>query len=232
MLSGISVFVPCYDEEGNLEYVVAALKRELSKLAERFEIVVVDDGSRDRTGDIADALAAASAQVKVVHHTKNRGYGAAVSSGLRACTQEWIVLCDGDGQFEASDIGKLTAKTPTYNVVIGRRARRADPFMRRLNGRAWTLLMRLLLGVPVRDIDCGLKLFSRQLVEGLRLEATGAMISAELMAQLVRRGAKICEVEVSHLPRATGEQSGANARVIMRAFKELLVLYSNLRRQA
>ena len=231
MLSGISVFLPCYNEEGNVERVVTALAPELSKISERFEIVVVDDGSSDRTGEIADALAAASPYVKVIHHSKNQGYGAAVFSGLCACTQPWIVLCDGDGQFEAADIGRLTAKTPTHDVVIGRRARRADPFIRRLNGRAWTLLMRLLLGIPVSDVDCGLKLFSRQLVDGLRLQATGAMISAELMAQLVRRGARICEVEVSHLPRVTGEQSGANPWVIMRAFKELFLLYNQLRGQ-
>ncbi len=231
ILTGISVFLPCHNEEGNIERVITALNAELCKLAERFEIIVVDDGSTDRTGQIADAIAAADPNVRVVHHVKNRGYGAAVTSGIGACTQPWIVLCDGDGQFEASDIGKLTVKTAGYDVLIGHRARRADSFFRRLNGKAWTLLIRLLFRVPVRDIDCGLKLINRSLVEGLKLQATGAMISTELMAQLVRRCAKICEVEVSHLPRVTGEQSGANLLVILRAFKELFLVYGYLRRQ-
>jgi glycosyltransferase involved in cell wall biosynthesis len=207
MLSGIGVFSPCYNEEGNLGNVVKALAPELAKVAERFEIVIVNDGSRDRIGEIADALAVASAYVKVIHHSTNLGYGAAVSSGLWACTEPCIVLCEGDGQFQAADIGRLTAKTPTYGVVIGRYARRADSFIRRINGKSWRLLIRPLLGVRVSDIDYGLKLFNGQLLEGLRLQATGAMISAELMAKLGRRGARICEVEVSHFFRVAGMQS-------------------------
>jgi cellulose synthase/poly-beta-1,6-N-acetylglucosamine synthase-like glycosyltransferase len=229
-LSGVSVFLPCHNEEGNIERVTAGLDAELPRLAERYEILVVNDGSRDRTGEIADRLAAANPHLKVVHHPINRGYGAAVSSGIRACTQPWIVLCDGDGQFAASDIARLVAKVPDYDVVVGHRARRADPLMRRINGKAWTVLMRLLLGICISDIDCGLKLFRRDLLEGIDMQAKGAMISAELMAQLAGRGARICEVDVSHLPRLTGEQSGASLKVIARAFRELFLLYGRLRR--
>jgi glycosyltransferase involved in cell wall biosynthesis len=229
-LSGLSVFLPCHNEEGNIERVTAGLEAELPRLAERYEIVVVDDGSRDRTGEIADRLAAANPHLKAVHHPINRGYGAAVSSGIRACTQPWVVLCDGDGQFAAADIGRLVAKVPEYDVVVGHRARRADPLMRRINGKAWTVLMRLLLGIRISDIDCGLKLFRRDLLDGLDMQAKGAMISAELMAQLAGRRARICEVDVSHLPRLTGEQSGASAKVIARAFRELFLLYGRLRR--
>lgn len=230
ILPGISVFLPCHNEEGNVRRVVSALDAELPAIAQQYEIVVVNDGSRDRTGEIADRLAAANPHVKVVHHPVNRGYGGAVISGIRACTQPWVVLFDGDGQFEASDIGRLAAKVPACDVVIGRRLRRADPLMRRVNGKAWTILMRAVLGIRVRDIDCGLKLFDCRMLEGIDLQATGAMISAELMAQVAGRGAKICEVDVRHLPRMTGEQSGANIRVIMRAFKELFLLYGRLRR--
>jgi Glycosyl transferase family 2 len=229
-LSGVSVFLPCHNEEGNIERVAAGLEAELPRLAERYEIVIVDDGSRDLTGEIADRLAAANPHLKVVHHPVNRGYGAAVSSGIRACTQPWVVLCDGDGQFAAADIARLAAKVPGYDVVVGHRAHRADPLMRRINGKAWTVLMRLLLGIHVRDIDCGLKLFRRDLLEGIDMQAKGAMISAELMAQLAGRGAKICEVDVGHLPRLAGEQSGASLKVIARAFRELFLLYGRLRR--
>jgi len=229
-LPGISVFLPCHNEEGNVERVVAGLGAQLPALAERWEIVIVDDGSRDRTGALADALAARDPHVRVVHHPVNRGYGAAVISGIRACTQPWVVLCDGDGQFEAADIGRLVAEAAASDVVVGHRVRRADPLMRRINGKAWTILMRLVLGVRVRDIDCGLKLFRRELLEGIDLQAKGAMISAELMAQLAGRGACISEVDVRHLPRLSGEQSGANIRVIARAFKELFLLHGRLRR--
>jgi glycosyltransferase involved in cell wall biosynthesis len=229
-LSGVSVFLPCHNEEGNIERVAAALEAELPKIAARHEIVVVDDGSRDRTGEIADRLAAANPRLTVVHHPGNRGYGAAVISGIRACHEPWVVLCDGDGQFEASDLARLAARVPEYDVVVGHRTHRADPLMRRVNGKAWTVLMRLLLGIRISDVDCGLKLFRRDLVEGIDLQAKGAMISAELMAQLAARGAKICQVDVRHLPRVAGEQSGASLKVIARAFRELFLLYGRLRR--
>ena len=229
-LPGVSVFLPCHNEEGNIERVAVALEAELPRIARQHEIVVVDDGSRDRTGEIADRLAAANPRLKVVHHPTNRGYGAAVISGIRACNEPWVVLCDGDGQFEVSDLARLTAKVPEYDVVVGNRTHRADPLMRRVNGKAWTLLMRLLLGIRISDVDCGLKLFRRDLLEGLDLQAKGAMISAELMAQLAGRGARICEVDVRHLPRVAGEQSGASLKVIARAFRELLLLYGRLQR--
>ena len=227
-ISGVGVFLPCHNEEGNIGPVVEAIESELQRISVQHEIVVVDDGSRDRTGEIADRLAAANPNVKVVHHPTNLGYGAAVISGIHACTQPWVVLCDGDGQFVASDIGKLVNKVPDYDVVVGRRAHRADPLMRRINGRAWTVLMGLLLGIRISDVDCGLKLFRRDLLEGVELQAKGAMISAELMAQLAARGANICEVDVHHLPRLNGEQSGASIKVILRAFKELFLLYGRL----
>jgi len=227
-LAGVSVFLPCHNEEGNVERVAVALDAELPRIAERHEIVVVDDGSRDRTGEIADRMAAANPRLKVVHHPANRGYGAAVISGIRACHEPWIVLCDGDGQFEASDLARLAAKVPEYDVVVGNRAHRADSLMRRVNGKAWTTLIHLLLGIRASDIDCGLKLFRRDLLEGLDLQAKGAMISAELMAHLAGRGAKICEVDVRHLPRVAGEQSGASLKVIARAFRELFLLYGRL----
>ena len=214
-----------------MERVVHALDRELPKVSDRYEIIVVNDGSRDRTGEIADRLAAANPHVKVVHHPVNRGYGGAVTSGIHACSQPWVVLCDGDGQFEASDIARLAAKTPQCDVVVGYRSHRADPLMRKVNGKAWTILMRLLLGIRIRDIDCGLKLFRRDLLDAIELQARGAMISAELMAILAGRGARICELDVHHLPRVSGEQSGASLKVIARAFRELFLLYGRLRNE-
>jgi glycosyltransferase involved in cell wall biosynthesis len=228
-LPGLSVFLPSHNEEGNVERVVKALCAELPKVADAYEVIVVNDGSRDRTGAIADQLAAADPHVKVVHHAVNRGYGGAVISGINAATMPYVLLCDGDGQFDPADIARLAERVPEYDVVVGRRVSRADPMMRRINGQAWTIFMRLLFGVQTSDIDCGFKLFKREFVEGLKFQAKGAMISTELMARVVGRGAKVTEVDVRHLPRLTGEQSGANFRVIGRAFKELFGLFVELR---
>jgi glycosyltransferase involved in cell wall biosynthesis len=226
---GLSVFLPSHNEEGNVERVVRSWMAELPKVADKFEVIVVDDGSRDRTGEIAERLAKEDAHVKVVRHPVNRGYGGAVISGIRAATLPYVLLCDGDGQFDPADIERLTPFVPEYDVVAGRRVQRADHLMRRINGRAWTMLVRVLLGITISDIDCGFKLFKREKLEGMELRAHGAMISTELMARVAGRNAKVKEVDVGHLPRLTGEQSGANLKVVARAFKELIALYRELR---
>jgi glycosyltransferase involved in cell wall biosynthesis len=228
-VSGISVFLPSHNEEGNVERVVRSWTAELPRVADDFEVIVVDDGSRDHTGEIAERLAKEDSHVKVVRHPVNRGYGGAVISGIRAATLPYVLLCDGDGQFDPADIERLTPFVPEYDVVAGHRVSRADPLMRRINGKAWTTLVRVLLGITISDIDCGFKLFKREKLDGMELRAHGAMISTELMARLAGRNAKVKEVEVGHLPRLTGEQSGANLKVVARAFKELIALYRELR---
>lgn len=228
-LPGLSVFLPAHNEEGNIERVVTGFVAESPKVADAFEVIVVDDGSHDRTGAIADQLAAADPHVKVVHHGVNRGYGGAVISGIGTATMPWVLLSDGDGQFDPADMALLAARTPEYDVVVGHRAHRADPFVRKLNGKAWTILVRMMFGLRVSDMDCGFKLFRREVLKGLELHAHGAMITTELMARLAGRGATITEVDVQHLPRVAGEQSGANPKVIARAFKELFLLYRELK---
>ncbi|MGO9057461.1 MAG: glycosyltransferase family 2 protein [Candidatus Binataceae bacterium] len=230
-LPGLSVFLPCHNEADNLVRVVDNFRSHLDRFASVYEIIIVDDGSRDRTGEIADRLAAADPRIKVVHHPANRGYGGAVISGLQAATLPYVLLCDGDGQFDAGEIAQLLPMVPRFDVVAGRRVKRADRLMRRLNGSAWTTLVRLLFGIKVSDVDCGFKLFKREFTRDLQLNARGAMISTELMVKVASRGARICEVDVGHLPRLAGEQSGANLRVITRAFAELFRLFGELRAQ-
>jgi glycosyltransferase involved in cell wall biosynthesis len=230
-VAGISVFLPSHNEEPNVERVVRGFLAELPRLADDYEVIVVNDGSIDKTGAIADRLATENSHVKVVHHEKNRGYGGAVISGIHAATQPYVVLADGDGQFDPKEVESLAAYVPEYDVVVGKRIRRADHLMRRVNGKAWTMLVRVVLGIGISDIDCGFKLFKREFLEGMELRAHGAMISTELMARVAGRGAKIKEVGVHHLPRLAGEQSGANFKVIGRAFKELFTLYGELRNE-
>lgn len=223
------MFLPSHNEEANVERVVRGYLDELPNVATDYEVIVVNDGSRDRTGQVAARLADENPHVKVVNHEVNRGYGGAVISGIRASTMPYVMLSDGDGQFVPKDVEKLAAFMPEFDVVVGRRARRADHLMRRINGVAWTQLVRVVLGVTISDIDCGFKMFKRELLDAMELRAHGAMISTELMARLIGRGARIKEVDVQHLPRTAGEQSGANLRVVMRAFRELFVLYAELR---
>ncbi len=228
-LSGISVFLLAHNEEGNIQRVVEGFKAELPRLTDDYEIIVVDDGSSDRTGQIADCMAITDRRIRAVHHSFNRGYGAAVISGINAASKPYVILSDGDGQFDPADAVLLAERVSDYDVVVGRRAHRADGLIRQLNGKAWSLLMRLLFGLRITDVDCGFKLFRRDVLSKLELEAKGAMITTELLAKLAGRGARITEVSVHHLPRMAGEQSGNSLRVIARAFKELFTLYWKLR---
>ena len=228
-ISSLSVFFPCYNEEGNVQRLVDSALVALPEVAEDFEVIIVNDGSADDTGAIAEGLAEKIPQVKAVHHEKNRGYGAAVITGIEHCTKDYVFFTDGDGQFDLKEIPLLAAEIDEHDVVVGYRINRQDNFMRRLNAWCWTTLVNTLFRLGVRDVDCAFKLFKRERLAGIKLSAQGAMVSTELLAKLKKAGCSIKEVGVHHYPRIAGEQSGANIRVILRAFKELFELYRKLK---
>jgi glycosyltransferase involved in cell wall biosynthesis len=220
----LSYFFPAHNEEANLEGLVAEALDTLPTLAERFEIVIVDDGSRDRTPALADALVAANPDVvRVVHHPTNYGYGAALRSGFRAARFELIAFTDGDRQFKVADVGRLTgrlAESDHPDVVAGYRIQRADPLVRTVYARLYRLANRIFFGLPVRDVDCACKLFRRDILRGVRVESGGAFFSAELMIKLRARGARVAEVGVPHYPRTAGSPTGAKPSVVWRAVKD------------
>jgi len=223
-LSGISVFFPCYNEEGNLERVVAEALDFLPGISDDFEIIIVNDGSRDRTGQIAEQLAAEEPAVRVVHHETNRGYGAALRSGLAAATKEMVFYTDGDGQFDIREMPRLLPLITEYDIVTGYRVNRRDGVFRKFNAFCWGKLVQNLLRFRCRDVDCAFKLYRRAIFDHMQLRSTGALIDAEILARANRAGYTTAEVPVSHRPRTAGRQSGAKLSVILRAFKELLKL--------
>jgi glycosyltransferase involved in cell wall biosynthesis len=228
-LPGLSASFPAHNEEDNVEPMIADLLAALPEFAERFEVIVVDDGSRDQTFERASAVAARDPRVRVVRHEVNRGYGAAVWTGLVSGTMEYAFFTDGDRQFDVHQIADLIRALPGHDVVVGYRVNRQDNAIRIANAHAWNWLIRLLFAVPVRDVDCAFKLFDRRVLQGLAIEAGGAMFSSELLARLKSRGARIVEVPVRHLPREKGNASGGNPKVIARAFYELFRLYRKLK---
>jgi hypothetical protein len=216
-----SLCLPCYNEAdviaGNLDAALAILPEFVSD----FEIIVVDDGSQDPTGSIAETYAESDARVRLVHHETNRGYGAAVTSGFRAARGDLVCLTDGDGQFSLVDLPQLLVACDKADVVFGYRYRRADVIVRSLNARCWNWLIRLLLGVRIRDLDCAFKLLPKWVVEQLKMTADGACISGEIVTQCIHGGLKIHEVPVNHYPRYHGDATGARLTVIGKAFREL-----------
>lgn len=225
----MSAVLPAYNEAENLEAVVAELDKALAARTGDYEIVIVEDGSFDGTARIADRLSAASSRVKAEYHPVNRGYGAALRSGFRAAKMDWIFFTDSDGQFVMDEIGKLLELGKDHDFVIGYRGERADPVHRRLYARLFGALVRSVLGVEVRDVNCAFKLIRRELIDRADLFSEGALINAELIAKLKARGVAPVEVEVSHRPRLAGAQTGGNPLVIARAFIELFVLWKRLR---
>jgi glycosyltransferase involved in cell wall biosynthesis len=227
-LDGLSAFVPVHDERDDVVPLTLALLDVLPRVADRWEIILVDDGSRDGSAALIDELARRHAHVRVVRHASNRGYGAAVRSGLAAARHGWVFLIDGDRQFDPAQLPRLVREADAADVVVGYRARRADPLGRRLAGETWTRLVGLLVGVRVRDVNCAFKLFRRRVIAGVPFVATGAAISAELLAHAQRRGARIAEVAVDHFPRRHGRPSGGAIAVVTHAGPELLRVRSRL----
>jgi glycosyltransferase involved in cell wall biosynthesis len=225
----VSVFFPCYNEQDNVAGVVEQALAVLQKVSADFEVIIVDDGSSDATGQIADEISRRDGRTRVVHHPTNRGYGAALQSGFNAATKELIFYMDGDGQFDMNEMPPLLPLMAEYDIVSCYRLNRRDPLIRRINGWCWTKLVCLLFGMKIRDIDCAFKLYKREIFDNIELSSTGALIDTEVLARAIRRGYQITQRGVHHYPRTAGAQTGANFRVILRAFKELLKLRSQIR---
>jgi glycosyltransferase involved in cell wall biosynthesis len=227
-LARLSYFFPAHNEEANLAGLVEEALATLPGLVDEFEILIVNDGSRDATGRIADELAAAHpGVVRAVHHPTNLGYGAALRSGFRAARLDHVAFTDGDRQFHVEDLGRLIdrmAAADRPDVVVGFRIKRADPLVRTLYARAYRLANRIFFGLRVRDVDCACKLFRRPALDGIGVESGGAFFSAELMIKLHAAGRTIAEVGVPHYPRTAGSPTGAKPSVIFRAVRDFWLL--------
>jgi glycosyltransferase involved in cell wall biosynthesis len=225
-LPALSYFFPAHNEAANLAGLVEEALATLPALAEEFEIVIVDDGSKDATPALADELAAAHPEVRAVHHPVNLGYGAALRSGFAAARFDYLAFTDGDRQFKVADLGRLMEQLQAgeADAVVGYRIRRADPLVRTVYARLYRLANRIFFGLTVKDVDCACKLFRRAALEGVAVESGGAFFSAELLIKLRARGRRIDEVGVPHYPRTAGSPTGAKPQVVFRAVRDFWAL--------
>ncbi len=224
----ISAVLPAFNEEANLERAVDRLGQALAAFAGEFEIIVVDDGSRDGSPALLDRLQSRTPPLVVVRHDRNLGYGAALRSGFGRARFAWVFFMDADNQFDPSEIELLLDRRGEADMVIGYRSVRRDPWSRRLNAWAFFTLVRVLFGYLARDVNCAFKLIRHELLDDLALRSDGALINTELLALARRRGARIIEVSVHHFPRTAGAQTGARPAVVLRAFRELVGLRRTL----
>jgi glycosyltransferase involved in cell wall biosynthesis len=225
----LSIFFPFWNEEKNIERVVTLAIPVAKTVAKKWEIIMVDDGSSDKTEEIARKLASKDAHLRVISHTPNRGYGSALKEGFSHAKYDLVAFADGDGQFDFSEISKLLACIDNTDIVIGKRTKRLDhPFRHILMNllKIWDFVF---FGFYFQDIDCGFKLFKKKTLEKiLPLHSEGAMITTEILAKAKRANLRIVQVGVSHYPRTYGDQSGGNIRVILRAIHESFLLWKEL----
>jgi glycosyltransferase involved in cell wall biosynthesis len=229
-VASLSFFFPAFNEEANVESLVRKAQRLLPGFAHTWEIIPVNDGSRDGTRAILSRLADEDpGHVHPVHHEANRGYGGAVISGYEHARHDLVFFTDGDNQFNLGELPLLFDSLDKGDLIIGFRKHRRDPLARRLNGLMWGTLVNALFGLKVRDVNCAFKLVKRAVIDKVKLSSMGAMVSAELLAKAHKEGFRVVEAGVTHYPRTAGRPTGAKGKVIIKAFGELLTLYRELK---
>jgi glycosyltransferase involved in cell wall biosynthesis len=224
-LPGLSLVLPVHNEAENLPWILDRAAEVLPAMAERVEVVVVDDGSQDGSGDLARSRSAElGLDLQLVRHEQKSGYGITVADGLRAAKLDWVGFTDADGQFDIADFSLLAAHVGEADLVAGWRIERADASMRSVVSGVYNVLLRTLYHLNVRDVNCAMKLMPRRFLESIELDNRSAVLNAELYLKARAGGWRTMQVGVPHHPRRAGVRSGARPRAILRAIKEL-VLY-------
>jgi len=223
---GLTVFFPAYNDSGTIASMVVSAVLAAGRLTPDFEVLVIDDGSRDSTPLIADELARVYPQVRVIHHPANRGYGGALRSGFANATREWIFYTDGDAQYDPSEMADLWARRgPGVDMVNGYKISRSDPFHRIIIGRVYHHAVKLLFGLKVRDVDCDFRLMRRAIFDRVELTKSSGVICLEMMKKIQDAGFTIVEAPVHHYHRAYGKSQFFNFPRIARTMVDVLKLW-------
>ncbi len=229
----LSIFLPTYNEGENLAGVVKNVTGGASKYAEKWELLIVNDGSTDNTLDIAEEFGKKDTRIKVITHDINQGYGASLKTGFYNSKYSWISFIDSDGQFDFGEIKNLLNKQreTEADAVIGYYKKRKVSFFKKVTSKIWEAVVFLFFGLKVKDIDCGFKLISKSVIDDIsKLESErGAFISSELLIKAKKKGFKIVEIPVTHYPRTKGVGTGRNIKVIIRSFMDLFRLWRKLK---
>lgn len=229
----LSIFLPTYNEAENLTKVIKNVIDGASKHIQKWELTIVNDGSSDRTLEIAEEFADRDSRIKVISHEKNLGYGATLTTGFYNAKYPWVAFIDSDGQFDFGEIGNFIGKQSETNadLVIGYYKKRKVSFSKKITSKIWEAVVFVFFGLKVRDIDCGFKLISKKVINAIpKLESErGAFISSELLIKAQKKGFTIIEIPVTHYPRTKGVGTGRNINVIIKSFVDLFRLWRKLR---
>lgn len=230
-IDSLSVFFPAYNEEKNIASTIKKASDVLKNLKLlNYEIIVVNDGSTDRTGEIVTKLAKQDSHIRLITHSFNRGYGGALKTGFSEAKYEWVAFTDSDGQFDFSDITRFLAETDKADLVLGYRINRADSLLRRLTTFGWKTLAKILIGLDATDYSCGFKLIKKKVYAAiLPLQGEEKVTQIEMLVKAKRKGFSSTEVGVPHYPRKFGTQTGANLKVVLKSIFDLFQLWWKLK---
>jgi glycosyltransferase involved in cell wall biosynthesis len=225
LLTGLSLVMPAHNESENLRWLLPHLSEVLPRLAKRFNVIIVDDGSTDDTGPVAESLGRElGIDVRVVRHEHKSGYGAAVGDGLRAADLEYTAFTDADGQLDVADLAVLVPLLKNADLIGGWRLSREDPAFRSVISGVFNRLVLLTLRIEVKDVNCALKLIRTESLDHFELCSKSALINAELYWKVQESGGRFAQIGVPHHPRRMGRRSGGRLLPILRATKELMEL--------
>ncbi|MGH9329983.1 MAG: glycosyltransferase family 2 protein [Vicinamibacterales bacterium] len=224
--AGLSVFFPAYNDSGTIASMVVTAVQTARRLTSDFEVIVVNDGSKDRTASILDELARLYPEVRIIQHERNRGYGGALRSGFEAASKELIFYTDGDAQYDPAELELLWRRiTPEVDLVNGYKISRSDPWHRIVIGRLYHHAVKLAFGLRMRDVDCDFRLMRRAIFDRVRLEKSSGVICLEMMKKIHDAGFRIAEVPVHHFHRAYGRSQFFNFRRMGRTAIDVLKLW-------
>lgn len=201
----LSIVLPCYNEEATIEEVIIQALSIIPQYCANYELIVVNDGSTDRSAEILSCLALKYDNIKVISHKENKGYGAALASGFKNSTKEFIFYTDADGQLNLYEIEKFLPYAESDRVIIGYREERKDSMMRIFASRAYHLLIRFIFNLRVKDVNCPFKLFPTKLFDKIKINSKFFFVDTEILLKAKRRGYRIKEIGISHLPRPAGK---------------------------
>jgi len=222
----LSMFCPAYYDEHNIPRVVEGMLRAVREMGiGEYEIVIVEDGSPDRTAEVADELAARHERVRVIHHEHNMGYGAALRTGFLSATLDYVFYTDGDCQFDLQELKRFIALMPYADIVSGFRIEKQYSTWRKFTSFIYNLVLRILFDIHDRDVDCAFKLYPTDLFRRIDIESRDAFIDAEIAIKARLLGYTQIEVGVNHLPRVDGVSTGARPSVVLRTFREIYRFY-------
>ena len=221
-LSSVSFFCPAYHDERNLPVLIPRVSQFLSEVADTFEIIIVEDGSPDKTGEVADALAKKYLNVRVIHHAKNMGYGVALRDGYAAAKYDYVMYTDGDNQYDVREFLPYLTLLETADVLSGYATKKSVSFRRNVQSEAWNLLIYFLFFIRCRDINCAMKIYKRRVLENISIKSSSCFIDAEMIIKAKKVGFKVAQFPVTHLPRTEGLASGSKMSVIVPTIIEML----------